>query len=99
MVLSPRPIDESQHRMEDLSRRISHMALWTRCIRRLDVNRFPPMGPWKTYVPLTLPSQLAPEGRLPNLRSGLWEEHYLVCHFLLIMSLIAGTHVDLVPQS
>ena len=61
MVRAPRPIDKPQHRLQSLSRRLSHVAFWTQCIRRLDDKRFPPMGPWKTCVLLTLPSQLAPK--------------------------------------
>ena len=62
MVLFPRPVDKSQHRVEDLSRRISHMALWTQCIHGLDLHRFPSMGPWKTYIPLDFLAQLYSNG-------------------------------------
>ena len=78
MVRSARPIDKSQHCVDGLSRGIGHMALWAQRIHGLDVNRFPPMGSWKTYVLPTFPAQLAPDGFF-NLCSGLWEERHLVC--------------------
>ena len=62
MVLSLRSIDKSHHRVEDLSRRISHLALWTQRNHRLGVSQFPPMGLRKTCAPLTFPAQLASEG-------------------------------------
>jgi hypothetical protein len=92
MVLSSRPIDESQHRVEGLSCRISHVALWARRIRRMDVNRFPPMGPWKAYAPLTLPSQLAPEGFPVCLAGSGKSIIWFAVHFDLL--LVARTHVD-----
>ena len=58
MVLPPRSVDKSQDRVEGLSPGISRMAVWSQGIRRLDVNWFPPMDPWKTYV-LIIPTQLA----------------------------------------
>ena len=96
MVLSPRSVDKSQHRVEGLSPEISRMDVWTQRIRRLDVNWFPHMDPWKTYV-LTIPALLASE--VFRLRSGRWEDHHLVCHFFLTISAIAGTDDDLVLQS
>jgi hypothetical protein len=96
MVLSPRPIDESQYRLEGLSCGISHMALWARRIRGMDVNRFPPMGPWEAYVPLTLLSQPAPQGFPVCLAGSGKSIIWFVVHFDL--PLLAGTHVDPAPQ-
>jgi hypothetical protein len=59
----------------------------------MDVNRFPPMGPWEAYVPLTLPSQLAPEG-FPICVAGSGKSIiWFVVHF--DPPLVAGAYINL----
>jgi hypothetical protein len=61
------------------------MALRTQCIHRLDDNRFPPMGPWKTCVLLTLPSRLAPDRRFTIWVAGSGKSIIWLVIFLLII--------------
>ena len=58
MVLSAGPVYKPQYRMRGLPQCTPHLVLRGRCIQRLDVQRFPPVGTWETYVLIVTLAQL-----------------------------------------
>jgi len=77
MAFSTRSVHKSQHRLQCPASGASHLVLRRQYLQGVEIDPIFLVGPWQTYVPMTLRNYDIHDFRV--FRSWLGQEHPLVC--------------------